>query len=127
VARCFPQATFNSIPARGSFAGPIRAKRDRAELIGGLCTRGFDIFEQNVAVEAEGGPELAGAVNPGPAAAARRRRGAISYLDRPLHSSTTTRRCSTAASISLRPPRRSGGGGRRARTTGSITEWYFMH
>ncbi|HYA80808.1 MAG TPA: YkgJ family cysteine cluster protein [Methylocystis sp.] len=45
--------------AAGAFADTIRARRNRPELIGALCAQSFEIFEKNVAIQAEGGPALA--------------------------------------------------------------------
>lgn len=52
-----PAAFFQA--AAGAFADTIRAKRDRPDLVGALCVQAFDIFETNVAIQAEGGPALA--------------------------------------------------------------------
>ncbi|MGA8170779.1 MAG: YkgJ family cysteine cluster protein [Methylocystis sp.] len=52
-----PSSFFKETAA--AFAQTIRARRDRAELVGAICARAFDSFEHNVAIQAEGAPALA--------------------------------------------------------------------
>lgn len=43
----------------GAFTDTIRARRDRPDLVGALCAQAFEIFEKNLAIQAEGGPAIA--------------------------------------------------------------------